>query len=173
MRTDVEAARGVATTTIPRGKATIVWASAGIAVLAALVVGVFVMTRGPGPTGTLVIDAVPWATITAIENESGTQHPLPSPASTPVSLALPAGNYQITLTGPLPAVRAERVSIRVDAGGTSIVPVTRFQVVTAEEYFDQYLGSPAAGIEASGAAEPVAPPAAATSAAPAPAGANP
>jgi hypothetical protein len=175
VRPAVEAVRGVVTTTIPPGKATIVWASAGVAVLAAVVVGVFMMTRGPVPTGTLVIDAVPWASITAIENESGTQQPLPSPASTPVSLALPAGTYQITLTGPLPDLRTERVSVRVDVGGTSIVPVTRFQAVTAEEYFEQYLGSPAAGSDTSAAAEPVASSAAtaSTPAVAAPAGANP
>jgi len=114
------------------------------------------MTRGPVPTGTLVIDAVPWATITSIEDESGAQQALPSPASTPVSVALPEGNYQITLTGPPPEARTARVSVRVDVGGTSVVPVTRFRTMTVEEYFEQYLGSSTAAGDAPTGAEPAA-----------------
>jgi len=151
-------------------KRTMRWVAVGVLALAVVGVGVFMATRGPVPTGTLVIDAVPWANITAIARESGAQEPIPMPASTPLSLALPAGTYQITLTGPPPESKVTQVSVRVDVGATSVVPVTRFISMTAEEYFEEYLdgrdalSSPAS---APAAAEPTPSPA------PAPIRANP
>ncbi len=117
---------------------------AGAGVLALAIVGgvVFMLTRGPAPTGTTVIDAVPWATITAITDDSGDAQPLPaSPATTPMALTLPAGTYQITLTGPPPESKTETVSVTVEAGGTAVVPVPRFQSLSVDEYFEQYIGA--------------------------------
>jgi hypothetical protein len=122
-----------------KGKQTALWAGVAVGVLALVGVAVYVMTRGPEPTGIAVIDAVPWGTITSIVDEDGDQYPIPSPASTPVSVALPAGTYVVTLTGPEPGANSQQVSVRVDVGGTNIVPITRFRSVTAEEYFEQYL----------------------------------
>jgi hypothetical protein len=74
---------------------------------------------------------------------------------------MPAGTYQITLTGPPPESKTETVSVRIDVGATSVVPATRFQTVSVEEYFEMYLG---------GSEEPAAPaPAETAAAAPAPA----
>ena len=143
-------------------KAVALAAGAGV-LLVALGAGVFfLMTRGPAPTGTTIIDAVPWATVTAVRNESGEPQELTaSPASTPLALTLPAGTYQITLTGPPPESKTETVSVRVDAGGTSVVPLTRFQRMTAEEYFEQYIGAgDAPGAETVAPADSVAAPAA-------------
>ena len=148
-----------------------IWAGAAVVVVAAIAVIAYFATRGPAPTGTLVIDAAPWATVTAIQTESGRAQPLPSPASTPLSISLPAGTYQITLTGPDSKVTT--VTARVDVGGVAVAPPARFQTVTVEEYFEQYLaaGSAAGGAPAAGAApDPSGAPAAATPpAAPAPA----
>jgi hypothetical protein len=117
------------------------WVGAGVLAVAALAVAAFTFRGGAPATGTAVIDAAPWANITAIRNEDGELQPLPSPASTPLSLALPAGTYQISLAGPPPESKTETVTLRVEAGRTSVVPITRFPSLTVEEYFEQYLGA--------------------------------
>ena len=124
-----------------KSNALLLWGGVGVAALAVVGVGVFLLTRGPAPTGVAVIDAVPWASVTAVQNDDGEPQPLPSPASTPLALTLPAGTYQITLTGPPPESKTETVSVRIDVGGTSVVPPTRFQAMTVEEYFELYLGT--------------------------------
>ena len=128
----------------PRGRLAQIpmkWVGAGGLAVAAVAVAAFMLTGGTAATGTAVIDAAPWANITAIRNDDGELQPLPSPASTPLSLALPAGTYQISLAGPPPESKTETVTLRVEAGRTSLVPITRFQSLTVEEYFEQYLGS--------------------------------
>jgi hypothetical protein len=148
---------------MPKQKAVALWASVGALLLLAIGATTYFLTRGAVPTGTLVIDAAPWATVTAIQNDSGAAQTLPSPASTPLSLALPAGNYQVTLTGPNSKVAT--INVRVDVGGIAVAPMARFQAVTVEEYFEQYLGSALAGVQApessapaSAAAQPPSPP---------------
>jgi Protein kinase domain len=116
------------------------WVGAAIAAVAAAAVAAFMLTSGTPATGMAVIDAAPWANITEIRNEAGVLQPLPSPPSTPVSLALPAGTYQISLAGPPPQSKTETVTLRVNAGQTSVAPVTPFQSLTVEEYFDESLG---------------------------------
>ena len=118
------------------------WAAAIVGVLAVTGGIAFVLTRGPAPTGTIVVDAVPWATITAVRNERGEEQPLTAtPATTPLALTLPVGTYQITLTGPPPASTSDTITVRVDVGATSVAPVARFQSMTPEEYFEQYIGA--------------------------------
>jgi protein kinase-like protein len=116
------------------------WVGVGIAAVAMVAVAALMLTGGTAATGTAVIDAAPWANITEIRNEDGVLQPLPSPASTPVSLTLPAGTYQILLAGPPPQSKKETVTLRVNAGQTSVATVTPFQSLTVEEYFDEYLG---------------------------------
>jgi len=116
------------------------WVGAGLAAIAAAAVAAFMMTGGATATGTAVIDAAPWANITEIRNEAGVLQPLPAQASTPVSLTLPTGTYQISLAGPPPQSKKETVTLRVNAGQAIVAPVTRFQSLTVEEYFDEYLG---------------------------------
>ena len=126
----------------PAKQNVVVWAGAGVLVLAVGAAVVFMLTRGPVPTGTTIIDAVPWATVTAVRNESGEPQELAtSPASTPLAFTLPVGTYQITLTGPPPESKAETITVRIEAGGTSVVPVTRFQRISVEDYFEQYIGA--------------------------------
>jgi hypothetical protein len=116
------------------------WIAAGVAAVAVIAAAAWMLTGGSAPTGTAVIDAAPWASVTEIRSEDGDIQPLPPDASTPLSLALPAGTYQISLTGPLPQSKKETVTLRVNVGETSVTPVTRFQSLTVEEYFEQYLG---------------------------------
>ncbi len=119
----------------------LLWGGVGVGVLAIAGAAAFLLTRGPAPTGTTVIDAVPWANVVSVKNESGKEQPLPSPASTPLVLTLPAGTYQIALTGPPPELKTETVSVRVEVGGRSLVQAPRFQTMTVEEYFEQYIGA--------------------------------
>jgi hypothetical protein len=112
-----------------------------LAVAAALVV---VRLTAVPPAGTLVIDAAPWGTVAAIETPKGQRLPLPSPASTPLSLSVPSGTYQVTLTGPPPESQTQRITVRVDPNGPSVAPLVRFHAMTPEDYFDQYLTAPAA-----------------------------
>jgi hypothetical protein len=116
------------------------WPAAGVAGVAAVAIAAFTLLGGPAATGTVVIDAVPWAHVTEIRNQDGELQPLPPSPSTPLSLALPAGTYQISLAGPPPESKTQTVTLRIEAGGTSVAPVTRFQALTVDEYFSEYLG---------------------------------
>jgi tRNA A-37 threonylcarbamoyl transferase component Bud32 len=116
------------------------WAAAAIAVIAVVTAAVVLMPAGAAPpTGVVTIDAVPWATITRIEGEDGTVQPLPSPASTPFALTLPAGTYTITLAGPPPELESRVVTAQVQAGGTAAISTERFRAMTPDEYFESYL----------------------------------
>jgi hypothetical protein len=125
--------------------------AAGVVVLAIAGVSVYLLTRGPVPTGTVVVDALPWANVTSIRSEGGDEIPVPPMAETPLALSLPEGTYQITLTGPPPESKTAQVSIQVTVGGRSLTPVTRFQSPTVEQYFEQILA-----VEAPPAVDPAA-----------------
>jgi hypothetical protein len=144
----------------PQGRArTIALIGAGIVVVAIAATAYF-LTRGPVPTGTLVVEAAPWGTVTSIRAENGREQPLPAEASTPLSVALPEGTYQITLTGP--NSKTATVSAQVSVGGLAVAPMARFDAVTVEQYFEQFLGG-----SAGAPTEPATP-----AAAPVPAGGN-
>ena len=159
-----------------------IWAGAalGLVIVAALAVVAVRITTTPPPPGTLVIDAVPWGTVAAIANERGASVPLPASPSTPLSLVVPSGTYQVTVTGPPPESQTQRITVRVDPNGSIVAPPVRFQAITPEDYFEQYLTAqappaepaPASDTAAAPAPQPPAQPAAAQSPVPA-AGANP
>jgi serine/threonine-protein kinase len=123
--------------------------AAGALALAALVV--IVLLSLPAPTGRVVIDAAPWGTITAITSEGGDARAVPEEAATPLRLSLPAGFYDVTIVGPPPESREERVGVTVEADGDVVAPLVRFETMTPEAYFGPYLtlgGPAAAGAEA-------------------------
>jgi serine/threonine-protein kinase len=161
-------------------KQQMVWAAAGLALLL-VVAAAIVATRiaAVPPAGTLVIDALPWGTVSAIEMQNGERVPLPSPASTPLLISLPGGTYQVTVTGPPPESQTQRLTVRVDSNASNVAPPVRFRVMSAEDYFEPYLAAPSSAestaplSDAAGAAgtqPPVQPAAAQT---PAPTGVNP
>jgi hypothetical protein len=121
------------------------------AVVIAAVVAV-IMFGGSGASGSVVIDAAPWGTISAIETESGDAVDLPPSPSTPLSLTLPPGTYRVTLTGPPPESQTERITVQVQQDGTTEAPFVRFRMLTAEDYFQPYLAGPAAPTSDSGVA---------------------
>jgi hypothetical protein len=122
---------------IGRHRRAVMAAAAGA--LIAVVAAVLWLSRGAGATGTLVVEAMPWASVASVETESGERQPLPDPASTPLSIALRAGDYVVTLTGPPPDLQTQRVDVRVAAGSTIVMPPVRFRTMTVEEYFEPYL----------------------------------
>ena len=144
-----------------------VWAGVAL-VLLLVVAGAIVATRFTAvpPSGTLVIDALPWGTVSAIETQNGERLPLPSPASTPLLLSLPGGTYQVTVTGPPPESQTQRLTVRVDSNASNVMPPVQFRVITPEDYFEPYLAAPPVT-----PVEPPVQPAAAQT--PAPAGVNP
>ncbi len=126
------------------------------AVLLIVAIAAFTMTRraAVAPTGILVIDAVPWATIVSIQAEDGRNRSLPNPASTPLSLALPIGIYQIRVAGPRPDDGSRAFSVEVREGAVTAAPVERFETPTPEAYFEEYLTAPTPATES---IEPAAP----------------
>jgi hypothetical protein len=161
-------------------KQQMVWAGAAVAILLAVAAAVVVVSRAAiPPAGTLVIDAVPWGTVAAIESDTGQRMPLPTPASTPLAISLPAGTYQVLVTGPPPESQEQRLTVRVDPNGSSVAPLARFRVITPEEYFEPYLTAPASPdapgtspADSAGVAAPQPPVAPATAQTPVPAGEN-
>jgi hypothetical protein len=116
-------------------------ASAAAAALLATVIVLIVAYTPPAvvPTGQVVIEALPWATVTEVKGEDGTVHPLPAPAATPLLLSLPVGTYKVRLAGPSTAGDAREITVAITEGAVTMAPVTQFQVVTPEDYFDPYL----------------------------------
>jgi hypothetical protein len=128
--------------------------AAGVIVVVALLA--VLLTRPPAvaPTGAVALDAVPWATITRIEAEDGTVQPLPAEMTTPMMLTLPVGTYRVTFTGPPPDSESRVVTVSVQENGTATADVARFQTLSAEDYFEQYLTSSATPPDAAGAGAP-------------------
>jgi hypothetical protein len=113
-------------------------------VVAAAVGAVIALRPAAGAlTGGLLIEAVPFASVTGIESVAdGTRQPLPPNASTPLVLTLPAGTYRVRLVGPAPENESRVVSVEVRADGVATPAVAPFRTLTPAEYFEQYLSSP-------------------------------
>ncbi len=140
---------------------------------AALVAYLLRPPAGPPPMGILVIEAVPWAEITAITSADGTNR-LTTPTSTPLSQNLPVGTYTVELSGPPPDAEKRQIRVEVGAAGVTVAPAERFGAPTVEEYFGRYFGG---GPEPAGSAPapspaPAAPESTTTPTSP-PAGATP
>jgi hypothetical protein len=115
------------------------------AVVVAAVVGLLMVLGGgereegvgPGATGTLIINAVPWAEVEQVLDTSDTDHPLTGTRFTPVSLSLPPGEYRISLKNPgssEPVV----VEAKVRSGKIVRAPLAEFSKVDADEVLKKY-----------------------------------
>ena len=93
----------------------------------------------PAPDGRLVLEAVPWATVAAIEANDGTQMPLPAQATTPFVIDVPTGSYRVRFVGPPPQLVEQVVVVEASAGSPRIVTAPAFSVPTPEAYFEPYL----------------------------------
>jgi hypothetical protein len=128
------------------------WTAGAVSVAAvvAVVVGRLEVSPTVVPTGQLVIEAVPWATVASIEAEDGSQVPVPAQVSTPWVVDLPEGTYRIRLVGPPPDSVVRVVTVRAQPGSPQTVMAEAFPEMTPEAYFEQYLNAPVE--EAAGAA---------------------
>ena len=88
-----------------------------------------------GQQGVVVLEALPWAQVTAITDSDGVNQ-LATPAATPFSTSVPVGRYTVTLRGPNGAERT--VNVEVGADGIAIAPVARFEDVSGKAYFEKY-----------------------------------
>ena len=133
--------------------------SAALLVVGAAVIAWAVASRDvpPGPVR-VVIDAVPWAAVTAVQSETGERIQLPEVASTPLALQMTPGKYTVTLVGPPPISDTRVVSVVIEAGRNTVLDMQRFEAMTAEQYFDSFLREPAAAAPPTAATEQAAAP---------------
>ncbi len=95
-------------------------------------------TASPGDSlvagmGTLVIDALPWGEVVAVKDPRGGRHEGGTGLSTPLSLALPPGDYTVEVRHPgFPTPLTARVSVRAGAVERCLL---EFRRVDAAEYF--------------------------------------
>jgi serine/threonine-protein kinase len=106
----------------------------GLAAATVILVVLLVIWLMPGtpvavPQGVLVIDAVPWAEVTAVIGESGEPVTLPQPSHTPLQLALPPGTYQVMLKN---GDTEQQDQVQVLAGQTTPIHV-KLADLTAED----------------------------------------
>jgi serine/threonine protein kinase len=122
----------------------VVGAAATVLVLGISVPILVSVLRPPevSPSGTVLIDAVPWGTVMTVRSADGKEHTLPSDSLTPLLINLPPGSYDITVAGPGSGSESRQVRVDVAADGVASAPVVRFPTVTVEDYFKQYLKGP-------------------------------
>ena len=86
----------------------------------------------PAGAGTLVVDAVPWGEVVAIESADGRAQTLAGTRSTPFLVALPAGAYTVSVRGPDGReTKVVRVSLGASANQSRTV---EFRRVDARAY---------------------------------------
>jgi tRNA A-37 threonylcarbamoyl transferase component Bud32/tetratricopeptide (TPR) repeat protein len=84
-------------------------------------------------SGTLALDALPWAEVMEVKDAAGKAWPLPASHFTPFSLTLPAGEYSITVRNPQAGGTVTRKArVRATASESLLVELRR---VDAEDYF--------------------------------------
>jgi serine/threonine protein kinase len=121
---------------------------AAAAVLAVAFVGVaFWVYAGssPQPTGMLVVDALPWGTVTEIRSADGVAHTVPADAATPLVVSLPSGDYEITIQPPTAESKPRRIRVTLEQERVVLAPVAAFERISVDEYFTQYLPDPLDG----------------------------
>jgi len=122
----------------------LILAGASVSVLIALAGGIaWRSIHRPAPpvtTQSVLIDAVPWASVTkVVQRGTGKVWALPQDASTPLTLPLAAGNYDVSLQGPPPALELWNTTIEVVAGQPLKFPSHKFASISVDEYFETYL----------------------------------
>jgi len=137
--------------TTPRRSRALLAAVAGLVIIVGAV-AVWLMRSGaaPIPPVPLIVDAAPWATVTAVVRADGSREALPPEASTPLTLTLVPGTYRVTLVGPPPDSEAREVSVNVAAGSTSSRVFEQFAHISPDDYFRRYaaLGDAASPVAA-------------------------
>ena len=102
------------------------------------------LLSGPTPTGSLVIDAVPWATSPPSRPRAERRRVAAIPVH---SLFVDAadgdlsGRHRRTAAG---VADAADYAFKIETGTSTVAPVIRFRALTPDEYFEQYLAAPTA-----------------------------
>ncbi len=91
------------------------------------------VTAGAGTEASVVVEAVPWGRLVAIEDADGRPVPLPPETTTPMRLHLPAGKYELTLVHP-DSDEPATCSIFVEPGAVGRCRVELLRIGAAE-YF--------------------------------------
>jgi len=136
----VDAAQSVVAA-VPRNGRTLGIAAVVVGVIVAAVVSVTWMS-GPAATGTVVIDATPWGSVTSIKTGDGEAVALPTSGATPFFMSLPVGTYQVVVAGPSPDSQSQQITVQVAKGVATVAPTVHFKALTPEEYFEEYLSAP-------------------------------
>jgi len=123
------------------------WAAAAAAIIVLVVATVAVLralapsstTSGTGvvlPSGTLVLDAVPWAEVVEIVDAEGQTMPLPDDSFTPLHLSLPEGRYRVSLRRP---EGADPLTIEAEiSSGETARRLERFDTLDAAAFLEKY-----------------------------------
>lgn len=124
-----------------RGRRRLMQLVSAAAVLAALAIGIWWQTRPASSppvavTGVALIEARPWARVLSIVDADGAPVPIDSDVYTPVSIVLPVGRYEVTLSHPAAAqpwtqsvAIAANETVRATVGGTDYAVDTYFKEV--------------------------------------------
>ena len=76
-------------------------------------------------TAQVRITSVPWGVVVAVVDvRSGTAQPLPSPAETPLVLAVPPGRYRVTVAEPAPGTARAEQEVTAAAGAPGLAALT-------------------------------------------------
>jgi hypothetical protein len=90
-------------------------------------------TASQGPTGTLVVDALPWGEVVSVVDAQGARQASAGPRYTPVALQLPPGEYTVEIRNPgFPKAVSVKARVRAAAVETR---VAEFRRVDATAYF--------------------------------------
>jgi len=125
------------------GRRGLPWPLIGAAAAVLVVIAILVTViggrddAGPGRQGTLVINALPWAEVETIHDESGVQVPLPEQRHTPLSLPLAPGRYRITMRHP-GSTDPVLVEAEVVQGRQKDAPLAKFTTLDAAEVLGNY-----------------------------------
>lgn len=85
------------------------------------------------PTGSILIDAIPWGRIERIETPEGERLEPPEPRETPVLLRIPAGTWRVAISNP--TFDEERVCEFDLAEGTRQDCRVEFERLSVDQYF--------------------------------------
>jgi tetratricopeptide (TPR) repeat protein len=91
-----------------------------------------VETPPPDPgSGVLTLDALPWAEVVEVVDESGKRWPVPATRFTPLLMTLPVGEYKVTLKNPEAGPVTRKAIVKTATTESLLVELRR---VNAEEY---------------------------------------
>lgn len=139
LRTRAAAAAGALRARPAPQQRLLVAGAAGAALIGLAVLAVAFRPAVAPVMSSVVIDAAPFATVTALERADGTPVALPPVPVTPLTLPLPVGSYRVHLAGPEPEGETRVIAFDLAAQEPTVLPVVPLVPLTPSGYFEQYL----------------------------------